>query len=211
MRKSPSYMYETERTYGECAVTEDLLLEVGTVVDYCVAISNGPQKPFNNVVSLLEVPLAISGRAVSARNTLFQLVGVLLVVLPRLWPAVGRGKVRIRWVPVETVRVGQPAVRRLVTYRLSRCLPSIDSGTSAKQASGEYVNVLAPPERIAVLEHSFCYDSASRYSGGSGEALPNNPGTSNFVYYNQRLSGLFSSNDPVGYRRTFVPLSQSGW
>ena len=36
-----------------------------------------------------------------------------------------------------------------------RYIPSVDSCATTKDTAGEDVDILAPPERIAVLEHGF--------------------------------------------------------
>lgn len=91
---------------------------------------------------------------ISTGNALLQLVGILLVIPPGRGPAIFSGEVRVRWVPVETAVASQLVVSLRATC--TEYPPSVDSGTSTQKASGEDVDILAPPEGVAVLEHSFC-------------------------------------------------------
>lgn len=109
-----------------------MILPIRVAVDGDVGITLALEQFGDNVVDFHTVAFAIGRGSIGTRDTSGHLTGVRRVVSPRRRIAVGGGEVRVGRVPVKS---------------------TVDSGTSTKQAPGEGVNVLAPPEGIGILEH----------------------------------------------------------
>lgn len=82
MRQLSETLKAIARTHVIGTVTEYVVLIVRVVIDRDLRVSLAGQQLRDNVESLLEVALAVSGRMVSARQTGLQFVGVWLMVTP---------------------------------------------------------------------------------------------------------------------------------
>lgn len=85
----------------ECAVSEDVVLEVGVIVDCGLIVALIGQELPHERSGLFKISLTIGGRVVCAWKSCNEFVGVRVMVGPRTWPACSGGEIiRVR-VPVE--------------------------------------------------------------------------------------------------------------